>query len=75
MEHQMTVAMRVIQSAAIREAATPEDVELLRAWATPDDRHHTPAELACIIIDADLRRRIMPEEERAAKTQAAAASG
>jgi hypothetical protein len=56
MENQIAVAMRVIQSAAIRESAPPEDVALLRAEAAPENRHRDPYELACLVIEAELLR-------------------
>jgi len=57
MESRMTVAMRVIDLMSAHQAASPEDVALLRAWAAPDDRNRLPEELACSIIEGDLLRR------------------
>ena len=57
MESRMTVAMRAIQSATAREAIAPEDVALLRAWASPENRNKEPDELACLVIEVVLIRR------------------
>jgi hypothetical protein len=57
MESRMTVATRVINLISAHQAVAPEDVELLRAWTAPEDRKRTPDELACRLIEADLRDR------------------
>ena len=57
MESRMAVAMRVINLMSAHQAAAPEDVALLRAWAAHEDRNRTPDELAYRIIEVDLLRR------------------
>jgi hypothetical protein len=53
----VTVAMRVIKATSAGEAGAPEDVAFLRAWLASEQRDRPTNELACLVIEADLRRR------------------
>jgi hypothetical protein len=73
METQMTVAMRVINLMSAHQAASPEDVALLRSWASPEDRTLVPDELACLVIEAELLRRRNARTKDSGNGQARAA--
>ena len=49
--------MRVIKATSAGEAGASEDVAFLRAWVASEQRDRPTNELACLVIEADLRRR------------------
>jgi hypothetical protein len=53
----MKVALRVLTAISIREEPAELDVAILRDAVNPDEHDYAPDELACIVINAALRRR------------------
>ena len=53
----LAIALRVLNTARGRGTPAPVDIALLRMWIHPKNHGCDPDELACIAINAELRRR------------------
>ena len=70
MKERMEVALRVLTSLKNRTTPAPADIASLQGWVADNDCHADYDELACMVINAELKRRknerVMHEDERRA---------
>jgi hypothetical protein len=58
--YQTTVAGRVLSAISTQSVPLEADVDLLRGWVDAIDRWRDPDDLACLVIQADVRARREP---------------